>query len=200
MKPTLLLVRHAERPEFAPGELGNETSITIKGEEKTRKFGEKLSDLRISIRSSPVRRCMETAQIIAGSARVPVVSIIEDNDLGDPGYIISSGEGAWVHWQEKGHERVKEYLIWNEEKWEGFTDLDKSSKQFAEKIQRFLEQDHNTDIHIWITHDTILGTFASRVSETQFDASGWPDFLGYLSITLSNGTLEYLYHSKTTSD
>ena len=39
--------------------------------------------------------------------------------------------------------------------------------------------------HLWVTHDTILATLASRLLPQNITLKHWPEFLGFLEITLS---------------
>lgn len=188
----LLLIRHAERPVIAPNEVGNEVLLTRQGELDATAFGNALPASVVSIKSSPIERCVQTARLMASGANYPIDEICFSHDLGDPGFIISDGGQAWKHWQTKGHQAVNEHLLSGQEHWSGFADLSASTQTFATRIKEELQRSR-PGIHIWVTHDTVLATFASRVLPKRLTLKQWPNFLGYLDISLEDGELSYRY-------
>ena len=51
-------------------------------------------------------------------------------------------------------------------------------------------------VHVWVTHDTIVGTLASRLQTTPLTLKEWPDYLGGLMIQLrEEGALGIEYSS-----
>lgn len=190
--PMLILIRHAERPVIAADTVGNDVLLTEKGKLDTLYFAKKLKAPVVSVRTSPIERCVETAHIIAQATNCSVAKITHDTDLGDPGFIISDGAEAWKHWQEKGHRTVNQYLLSGTERWEGFTDLERASQCFADKIRSHLSRSQD-GLHVWVTHDTILATFASRMLNKPLTLNEWPDFLGYLTVSLMDDELLFSY-------
>ena len=189
----LLLVRHAERPDIPANSVGNEVLLTEKGKEETRIFAQNISVPVISIHTSPIERCKQTAEIIAEVVGFPKHEIELNRDLGDPGYIIRDGQEAWKHWQSKGSEVVNEYLLCGDSCWSGFNDLNEATKIFLESIRLCLANSKK-GVHIWVTHDTVLASFASRALDSNLSLSQWPDFLGYLAIELFGHELQFAYH------
>lgn len=192
MDRQLLLIRHAERPDIPWGELGNNVLLTEKGKQDSSLFGKKLDSNVVSVVSSPVRRCVETAEILADSKGFDTSAIQLDYDLGDPGYIITDGRSAWQHWLEKGHDSVFEYLLSGEDDWHGFANLKETSQQFAEKIKTALRT-QPPGLNIWVTHDVILATFVSRIMPTPLSMAQWPGFLGNVVVSLTGDELSYRY-------
>lgn len=189
----LILVRHAERPAIAADEVGNEVLLTPQGEVDAKAFVRGLSTPVVSIKSSPVSRCVQTAKLMADVIKYPVEQIELSKDLGDPGFIIVDGEKAWEHWQVKGHREVNDYLLSGTERWYGFADLELSVQAFAKTIMTAL-QESGPGLHVWVTHDTILATFASRVLPQPLTLQQWPHFLGYLDVRLADEGLTFSYH------
>ena len=181
----LIIIRHAERPAIKDGTVGDELTLTEKGKADTLAYAENLESDVISIRTSPITRCIQTAQIMANHWGYPVDQIQTCNKLGDPGFFISDSELAWQNWLEKGAEAVNQYLLTGNEKWPGFVDFDMA-------IMEMLSLIHNTlmtsipGTHIWVTHDTILATLASRLSSGPVSIEQWPRFLGRLEATLKD--------------
>jgi len=195
----LLLMRHAERPDIPANTVGNEVLLTDKGKADTRVFAGSISEPVVSIQSSPIGRCMQTAEIIADVVGFGQENVVTNRDLGDPGFIISDGAVAWTHWQEKGHETVNEYLLSGSEQWEGFKDLDHTVKHFDTSIRKQLSEQSN-GVHIWITHDTILATYASRIMPGRLKIKQWPRYLDYISLELKDGDFVYQYSNQGADD
>lgn len=188
----LLLIRHAERPEIPENLVGNEVLLTEKGKTDTRNFAQRILGPVISIQSSPIGRCWQTAEIIADVVGFQPGGIVSNRDLGDPGFIINDGAEAWTHWQQKGHQRVNEYLMLGSEQWSGFKDLDNAVTVFDNKIRKQLSL-MNKGVHVWVTHDTILATYASRIMPRRLELSQWPRYLDYISVELVSGDFIYDY-------
>lgn len=83
-----IFIRHAHRPEFAPGDLGNEVSITQEGRAAIERFSQSLTSCPARVFTSPVKRCMETAQELCKTLQVEI-PIVSSTLLGDPGFLIS---------------------------------------------------------------------------------------------------------------
>ena len=192
MMRKLLLVRHAERPRIPNGELGNDLSITALGEDQTKKFSEELSNV-VSIHSSPILRCMQTSEIIADNCSYDRSNIIQSQLLGDPGFYISDGKLAWENWQKLGCDGVNRHLISGKETLDGFHNLDDAALKLSDTIYEQLSQSVS-GTHIWLTHDTILAAYASRVLPEQLQLEQWPHYLGYLEVSLDvNSALKFRY-------
>ena len=76
-------MRHAEREAFAQNDLGNNVDITLNGKKATETLAKQLNKKIENIYTSPVKRCIQTANIF-----LPYTSqttIIKSNLLGDPG-------------------------------------------------------------------------------------------------------------------
>jgi len=190
---TLLLLRHAEREEILEGEVGNESLLTQQGKQDCLDFSLLLKEKVVSIKSSPIQRCQQTAELIAKSTGYPIDNINTSSLLGDPGFIIKNGEVAWLHWQQKGHEVVNQHLLNGIDHWEGFSELNRAVARVSDIIHYELQQAEQ-GTHIWVTHDTILAAYASRVLPKHLTLEQWPGFLSCLKIQLlDNGTLDFSY-------
>ena len=189
----LIIIRHAERPAITDGTVGDELSLTEKGKADTLVYAENFDSEVISIRTSPIARCVETAQIMANHWGYPAEQIQTCKKLGDPGFFISDSELAWQNWLEKGAEAVNQYLLSGNEKWPGFVDFDMAIMEMQSLIQNTLISSRPGS-QIWVTHDTILATLASRLSTPPLSLQKWPGFLGRLELILnSEGDLNFTY-------
>jgi bisphosphoglycerate-dependent phosphoglycerate mutase len=88
------LIRHADRDEFPPNSLGNEVPLNPKGINNALQFGKKLKHFTIhKIFTSPVERCVQTAQLIQEGIE-KYLPIIQAKELGNPGLHIQDAELA----------------------------------------------------------------------------------------------------------
>lgn len=192
---TLLIIRHAERPAIQDGTVGNELALTSNGVHETKRLAKSLPREILSIESSPILRCIQTAELIAEHHELPLTSIGRSNLLGDPGFIIEDAELAWTNWVEKGAEAVNEHLLSGNSVWPGFRDLDEAVAQMRRSIEAMLTASDD-GVHVWVTHDTIVATLASRLQKTPLTLKEWPDYLGGLTIQLREESgLEISYSS-----
>ncbi|MGF1728477.1 histidine phosphatase family protein [Photobacterium kasasachensis] len=182
---TLIVVRHAERPEIKPTEVGNHVLLTEKGKQDTAEFASQIAGPVVSVKSSPIGRCLEMAEIIAKVHGYPVDDIEHSRLLGDPGFIIENGKAAWQQWQTKGHATVNEHLLSASSPMPGFAEFGPAVQSFLQQVRVSLSS-ADVGYHVWVTHDVMLATLASRVMPTPLSISRWPSFLGHLAITLSD--------------
>lgn len=127
MTAKLYLNRHGERDLIPDGEVGNDILLTDHGLSCSTNFGEKLQGKVTQIKSSPIERCFQTAQMIAKGSRYPQSDIEFCSTLGAPGIFIENGELAWQHWEKHGADGVNKYLLYSNEKWQGFKDILKAA-------------------------------------------------------------------------
>lgn len=194
MSKKLILLRHAERPEIPEGEVGNELSITDQGRTDTVLLSRKFENV-IGISSSPILRCLQTAEIIAETSGLDKTHINKSIDLGDPGFFIADASAAWDSWQKYGSIGVNKRLLSGKtDGWKGFKPLEQASRSFSHLILNKLQScDEGT--HLWVTHDTILAAFASWALPNNLTLDSWPNYLGYLEMELHiSGELVYSYN------
>ncbi len=191
----ILIVRHAARPDISPNTVGNDVMLTDEGIEQSKLFASLLSGQVLSIRTSPIGRCVQTAELIAQATHFKPNDIQQCRLLGDPGFIIKDGDLAWQHWLKKGHKAVNLHLLSGTESWDGFYDLNNSAARIFSDIKALLNNSAD-GVHIWVTHDTILATLAARIGDKRLTLQDWPNFLGYLEIKLSGEQIYVSYSQK----
>lgn len=191
----ILIVRHAARPDILPNTVGNDVMLTDEGIEQSKLFASLISGQVLSIRTSPIGRCFQTAELIAQATHFKSADIKQCRLLGDPGFIIKDGDLAWQHWLKKGHEAVNLHLLSGTESWDGFYDLDDSTARIFSDTEALLNNSAD-GVHIWVTHDTILATLAARIGDERLTLQDWPNFLGYLEIKLSHDQIQVSYSQK----
>lgn len=192
----LILIRHAERPEIAPNEVGNDVVLTEQGKQDTAQYAQSISGQVVSMMTSSIERCIETAEIIAKEKGFPVEHIERSRLLGNPGFVIEDGKLAWQQWQTKGHDVVNQHLLSATDALPGFANFESSVNDFLEKMAITLIN-ASEGVHVWVTHDVMLATLASRTLPSHLTMADWPHFLGHLIVTLKeSGELSFEYFQK----
>lgn len=182
MTRRLLIVRHAERPSIANGEVGDGLTLTENGVQATKHFARGLNEEIVSIHSSPILRCVQTAQLIADEHDYAHANIQPSRLLGDPGFFIEDADLAWQSWLDKGSELVNTHLLAGTETWPGFRDFDQAIVEMLGHMRAELSS-CRSGLTVWVTHDTILATLASRLLPEPLTLADWPDFLGSLQVS-----------------
>jgi len=188
-----LIVRHAERPSIPKDQIGDELMLTESGVQATKNFAKSLQRNVISIHSSPVLRCLQTAQLIAEVHNYNQTDIQVSCLLGDPGFLIEDATLAWQSWISKGSEAVNSHLLSGKGTWPGFRPFDQAVAEIHDYMLDVLSLSSSGQI-IWVTHDTILAALVSRLLPQPITLSDWPHYLGSLEVTLGHdGCLKYMY-------
>ncbi len=181
------LLRHGERPQIPKGSFGNDLALTEKGKRDCQSFANKITGKVHAIMTSPVLRCMQTAQIIAKTCSLKTGSITTSSLLGDPGCFIHDPKAAGRLWLENKNtpDRVKEILLTNSFPPDGFNDFAQTSIMLLKLMVAQMNK-YNEGTILWVTHDAILAPFASRTLTGRLAVAQWPEYLGYLEISLRN--------------
>lgn len=174
-RPVALLLRHAERPSIAPGEHGTDLSLTGSGRLSAELLGATLGGRILSISTSPVRRCHETAEALRRGANIEV-DIVEDHLLGDPGVFVLDPELAWTHWKTIGHEAVIEHIAHADPPLPGLAPAHLAALRLARHMNLTLQKSP-AGLHIFVTHDAILFPLVARLLTSPNGSHQWPKYL-----------------------
>jgi broad specificity phosphatase PhoE len=173
-RPVVLLLRHSVRDPLPLDDSGNHVPITDAGWRIARELGRKLGPSLQTLHSSPVPRCVQTAQALREGAGVNT-GISENRLLGDPGVFVLDGESAWNNWKTLGHEEVMRHLVSEDEALPGMARPDEAAR-FLVHHMLFSAGDRN-GIHVFITHDSLITATVARLQGTHHSPSDWPWFL-----------------------
>lgn len=173
-QPVALLLRHSIREELSPNDVGNLVPLTDEGRQLSRKFGRILGGRLRGIYSSPILRCVETAEHIKSGA-LSSIPVIVDKCLGDPSVFVIDGEAAWVNWKKLGHEGVVNHLVAEDEPLPGMAHPEEATKLLVEHILSKVKI--SSGIHLFITHDSVLTITASRFLGRKLTKHDWPKYL-----------------------
>jgi broad specificity phosphatase PhoE len=174
-----LVLRHAERPEFSGDDAGNDIALTDAGSTAARKLGETLGNRILSIHSSPVRRCVQTALAIADGAALSL-PIKQSELLGDPGAFVLDGERAMTNWHRLGNLGVIRHLATSNVVLPGMRPAEEAVRLLRDWISTQLNGVHG--LHLFITHDAVLAPLAARLTGSFVEDLHYPGFLGGMAI------------------
>lgn len=170
-EPRCVLLRHAERPPLQPGEPGTELELTENGKKAAVAYGQTLKDL-VSIRTSPLARCRQTAECIRNGAQANT-PIVEDTMLGDPGAYIADPEQAWQNWLQYGQEGVLRHLAQGRTL-PGFHDLQAATDRL---ISHLLDGARGPGTHLAVTHDSVMIALLAVAHGKSLEVADYPGYL-----------------------
>ncbi len=172
--PVALLLRHSVRDEIPPGETGNEVPITDAGKDIALKLGQKLGVRLKSLHSSPLPRCVQTAEALRLGSGVDS-RITESRLLGDPGVYVLDGHLAWSNWETLGHEEVMRHLVAEKEALPGMAQPDEAARFLVQSM--LSSADGAPGIHVFVTHDVLVTATVARLQGVCHEPADWPLFL-----------------------
>jgi broad specificity phosphatase PhoE len=173
-RPVSLLLRHAARPPIPPGELGTTLALTPEGITLSRQLGGCLGPHLASLHTSPVSRCVQTAQaLLEGSqAKVP---ILQDRMLGAPGAFVVDERLSGQTFEQLGLDGFLEHLVQGERLLPG---LAPPAVAAWALVQHLLTRSGTAPgFHVFVTHDAVLAPTLARVLRYPQIQAHWPDFL-----------------------
>lgn len=168
-----ILIRHADRELIPQGEIGNEIPINNLGIKRSIEFGEKLRNIeKIKIFSSPVSRCLQTAQCIS-SGYGSQAEIIPTNALGDPGLHVIDEKIAGEFYLKFGFDEMYKRFI-SDQPIPGVP----SAKETQSRISAFIESKiDGKSITLFITHDSLIAFYHYALSGKIYSKENWVNYL-----------------------
>lgn len=173
-RPVMLLLRHSARGSLPVGEAGNDVPITEAGKRNAEEFGRRLGAQIRSLHSSPVPRCIQTANALREGANTKL-DITVSRLLGDPGVYVLDGDLAWSNWEKLGHEEVMRHLVSEDDPLPGMAQPDEAARLLL--CHMLTSAGDSCGFHLFVTHDSIITATVSRLQGLPHDPSDWPCFL-----------------------
>lgn len=173
-RPVALLLRHSVRPPIPPGDVGNELPITDIGRRLAQELGCLLGERLSTLRTSPLARCVQTADALRTGA-MREVEIVPDRLLGDPGIYVIDGHRAWDNWVRLGHKGVMQQLVSGESTLDGMAHPVEAAHLL---LRHMLDTTGNSrGVHVFVTHDTLVAATAARLLQQYLEPVDWPWYL-----------------------
>lgn len=160
----VILIRHAQREPFLKGEPGNSKMLTKKGESESVLLGKELPEIAASY-SSPMTRCVRTAELIAGK-NTPT------DMLGDPGaFIFNNALSHEFYVKNPTKTSILRYIK------DGVLPGHYPIKEGASRLLEFIESvEVDGGVVLCVTHDAFVASFVACVTCYDF-TDDWVDFL-----------------------
>lgn len=167
----ILLIRHAEKS------LAGNQSLTNQGLDDALNYGKNLKQQGIcfdEIISSPVKRCIQTAEKIIEGLNSKI-KIQESNLLGDPGIFIFDAKKAAKAFDDFTVCEVINIIL-QRKKLIGFLPFDEACRPMTDEIQTKIALNKSI---LYISHDVIIMPFIGYISEIKtIDESDIINYLG----------------------
>lgn len=170
-----LVMRHAQREDIPLGSFGRDISLTEQGVRSAERLGELLSTRRPGrVASSPIRRCLATAQAISRGAGW-TTGVVTDWRLGEHGPFISEPEIAGRFFMDMGSAEVVRHQLHDDPPPPGLRETAEGVGLLLDFISEGL--DRGGRVSVYITHDAILAALVGWLFKLPVYERGWPNFL-----------------------
>lgn len=173
-RPVALLLRHSVREDLPAGEAGRILPITAIGRRLACQLGEALRGRLITLRSSPLVRCVQTAEALRQGAGAPL-AVVPDHLLGDPGAYVLDDRRAWENWEARGHEGVMAHLVSSSDALPGMARPDEAARFLV--LHMLAVAGQAPGVHVFVTHDSLVTATAARLLHRPLGTSDWPHYL-----------------------
>ena len=188
-----LVARHAERPLFQKAKAPHDVSITDKGKDEAERLGILLRQYHLNLEgctSSPVRRCIQTAELIAAGNRYQG-KVDTAPSLG--------GSNLFNDDEEALDQTLETYTI--EEilgkqiagaKVPGLRGVEESLRIFMGRVLR----DRSRGFEVFVSHDLFICSAVHYLTGTSYAASGNTGFLDGFFIDLRDDAALVLWNGR----
>ena len=172
-KTNILLIRHSERYQLPQEGFGMEVSLTPKGIEMAKEFGNKIQqfELNQTIYTSPIKRCVQTAENIAKNYSHKT-KISQSSMLGLPSVFVNDGQKAGETFKSMTQYQFYRKYISNIYL-EGWNDFEKSCIE----LDDFFRSSASKELTLFISHDIIVMFFIYFKTGKIFSENEWLNFL-----------------------
>ncbi len=187
--PWSLLIRHATRPPIPAGSFGNDLLITDEGRRHAMELGGLLQGRLGRLVTSPVLRCVETAQAIRRGAHASA-RLTTDITLGDPGVWIADGHAVGDAFLKDGPRGVVARQLAGDAA-PGMTPLDLGVTRFLKTL--LSTQGGPGQIDVFVSHDAVIAPLLGALLESNNIAEIWPEYLEGTLLNQSGGVLAILW-------
>lgn len=177
--PIVVLMRHAAREPVLTGLPDAELPLTEHGRLTARALGAMLAPHLRSIRSSPVRRCRETAaELLTGAGLA--LPCPNDTLLGEPGVFIRDSNQAWPVFTTHSMSDLVSALLEPRRLLPG---MEEGGVAVTRLLSHLFAQSHGSSgLHVAITHDYLVTVTALKMLGLAPQPPLYADFLEPLAL------------------
>lgn len=173
-RAVVVLLRHSVRDHLPSSEVGYTLPITNVGRQLALELGGVLHGRLRTLHTSPLARCVQTAQALAEGADSDV-KIVFNRLLGDPGVFVLDGRLAWPNWEQLGHAGVMHHLVTETEALPGMARAAEAARYLLQSM--LATAGSEPGVHVFVTHDSVVTAMAARLLGRPIKADCWPWFL-----------------------
>lgn len=173
-RPVALLLRHSVRDELARDDVGYELPLNALGVRLARSLGAAMQGRVRTLHTSPVSRCVQTAQLLGAAAGAPLAPV-EDRMLGDPGAYVIDRHLAGRNWLTMGSRGIMEHLASRDDPLPGTEQPDAGARKLVRHMLAVALD--VPGLHLFVTHDILLSATAARFLGAPRGPQPWPRYL-----------------------
>ncbi|RLT89179.1 MAG: histidine phosphatase family protein [Alcanivorax sp.] len=193
--PVALVTRHSIREQPANRFAGYDVPLTPEGIELAREWGRCLNRPIVALHSSPVGRCVKTAEAMAEGAGIEL-PVATHPALVEPGSYVVDLPVAGPYFVKLGPLAFARKHLKNEVR--GVLSPQQGAKQLLQHIETSLRQPGTFTVHV--THDTILASFIYFLRrESDIDEAHWPWMLEGAFLWFDEGQVHWLWRGEAGS-
>ena len=184
---TALVLRHAQREEIPVGSFGEDVRLTLQGIKEAERLGELISErLPGRVVSSPIQRCIATAQAISRGAGWSA-GVATDSRLGKHGPFVSDPNVSGRLFMEIGISEIVRRQLLDDQAPPGFRDTSEGIRNLLDFTSQGLGCSGR--LNIYVTHDAILAALVGWLFRLPVYQEGWPNFLDGVLLWQRGGKL-----------
>ena len=184
-----LALRHAEREAIPPGGYGNDVPLTRHGITSSRRLGEALSSRPVAVvRTSPLPRCVQTAENIIADAGWDAVTV-PDQRLGAPGPFVVESELAGPLFLTISPEGVVERQLADDKPLDGMRPAAEGVRLLLDLLTPHPETQGR--LALFVTHDAVLAVLVGSLYGLNVGEFAWPDYLDALVLWRDSDRLRF---------
>ena len=189
-----LVIRHAEREEIPAGTFGHDVNLTAAGTRAAEQLGAALSENGpLSVLSSPVPRCVQTAQAMLRGAGTSA-EVVTHRGLGAPGAFVVDAEAAGPLFLELPILEIARRQLQDASPLQGMRPTSEGVEILLELATGPLSE--NGRLHVFVTHDIILSVFVASIIHGPLEDVDWPGYLEGLLLWRSAGRLHFSWKGR----
>jgi broad specificity phosphatase PhoE len=167
-----VLIRHSAREKIPNGINGDLVPLTDHGRAMARELGAILGPRVVRVHSSPIPRCLDTAQhLLAGAAQS--LPVVHDQVIAASGEFIEDPEVAYGTWTRVGHFPTFEALM-RGQRLPGYAEPKLAAQRFVQHLIAHLDQ---PGLHVFVSHDSPIACLWAQLRERPLEQPEWPLFL-----------------------
>ena len=177
-----VLIRHGERSEIPDGSFGLDALLTPQGMSNAVAFGRAIAACPVvRIYTSPINRCVQTAECLMRGLRRNVRISCEDN-LGNPGFHVSNAEIAGEYFLRYGAIGVFERFSTGD----CVPGVATMPCLQNEALHWLGEKCDGDGVFVFVTHDSLIAHFAYANNLHEYSRDSWVNYLDGVVVAFTN--------------